>query len=175
MSALDLADIQGGILRAYGRQGFPKARYFFLTIRKPEAGRHFVETLRPRITTAARWKNPGREEPLLRTRNPRVKDVVRAEGAPDYPGEVQLIKPKVALNIAFTFPGLQALEVAACDRRIPARLSRRGARDRRRRDAVGFQPQWHFYGLPQAASERRCVPEFHDRDGRAVRRRCRHR
>ncbi|MEA3013634.1 MAG: hypothetical protein QOD42_2179 [Sphingomonadales bacterium] len=111
MSALDLADIQGGILRAYGRQGFPKARYFFLTIRDAAKGRHFVETLRPRITTAARWKNPGREEPLLRTRNPRVKDVVRAEGAPDYPGEVQLIKPKVALNIAFTFPGLQALDV----------------------------------------------------------------
>lgn len=111
MSALDLADIQGGILRAYGRQGFPKARYFFLTIRDAAKGRHFVETLRPRITTAARWKNPEREEPLLRTRNPRVKDVVRAEGAPDYPGEVQLIKPKVALNIAFTFPGLQALDV----------------------------------------------------------------
>jgi deferrochelatase/peroxidase EfeB len=111
MSALDLADIQGGILRAYGRQGFPKARYFFLTIRDAAKGRHFVETLRPRVTTAARWKNPEREEPLLRTRNPRVKDVVRAEGAPDYPGEVQLIKPKVALNIAFTFPGLQALDV----------------------------------------------------------------
>lgn len=108
MTALDLADIQGGILRAYG---FPKARYFFLTIRKPEAGRHFVETLRPRITTAARWKNPDREEPLLRTRNPRVKDVVRAQGVPDYPGEVQLIKPKVTFNIAFTFPGLLALEV----------------------------------------------------------------
>ena len=30
---LDLADIQGGILRAYGRQGFPKARAFFLTVR----------------------------------------------------------------------------------------------------------------------------------------------
>ena len=111
MSALDLADIQGGILRAYGRQGFPKARYFFLTIRDAAKGRAFVETLRPRITTAARWKNPDRGEPLLRTRNPRVKDVVRAEGVADYPGEVQLIKPKVALNIAFTFPGLLALDV----------------------------------------------------------------
>src|SRR3954469_13961695 len=102
---LDLADIQGGILRAYGRQGFPKARYFFLTIRDPQKGRHFVEQLRPRITTAARWKNPNRKEPLTRTWNPRVKDVVRAEGVPDYPGEVQLIKPKVAINIAFTFYG----------------------------------------------------------------------
>ena len=106
-----LADIQGGILRAYGRQGFPKARCLFLTIRDPVKGRHFVEQLRPRITTAARWKNPERGEALTRTRNPRVKDVVRAEGAPDYPGEVQLMKPKVTFNIAFTFFGLVALEV----------------------------------------------------------------
>ncbi|HWI85208.1 MAG TPA: hypothetical protein VNT42_02635, partial [Sphingomonas sp.] len=111
MSMLDLADIQGGILRAYGRQGFPKARYFFLTIRDAAKGRAFVESLRPRITTAARWKNPERGEALLRTRNPRVKDVVRAEGVPDYPGEVQLMKPKVAINIAFSFTGLFALEV----------------------------------------------------------------
>ncbi|MEI9928915.1 MAG: hypothetical protein WDN44_16045 [Sphingomonas sp.] len=111
MTALDLADIQGGVLRAYGRQGFPKARYFFLTVRDAAKGRRFVDTLRPRITTAARWKNPNREEPLLRTYNPRIKDVVRAEGVPDYPGEVQLIKPKVALNVAFTFYGLLALGV----------------------------------------------------------------
>ncbi|MDB5693046.1 MAG: hypothetical protein JWO81_2109 [Alphaproteobacteria bacterium] len=110
-AALDLADIQGGILRAYGRQGFPKARYFFLNVRDPAKGRAFVEALRPNITTAARWKNPDRGEPLLRTRNPRVKDVVRAEGVPDYPGEVQLMKPKVAINIAFTFYGLAALQV----------------------------------------------------------------
>lgn len=110
-TVLDLADIQGGILRAYGRQGFPKARYFFLTIRNPVKGRRFVEALRPRITTASRWKNPDRGEPLLRTRNPRVKDVVRAEGIADYPGEVTLLKPKVAINIAFTFYGLLALEV----------------------------------------------------------------
>jgi hypothetical protein len=108
---LDLADIQGGILRAYGRQGFPKARYFFLTIRDAQKGRAFVEALRPRITSAARWKNPDRGDPLLRTRNPRVKDIVRAEGVPDYPGEVQLLKPRVAINLAFTFPGLIALDV----------------------------------------------------------------
>jgi len=110
-AALDLADIQGGILRAYGRQGFPKARYFFFTVRDAAKGRAFVEALRPRITTAARWKNPERGEPLLRTRNPRVKDVVRAEGLPDYPGRVELLKPKVAINIGFTFTGLFALGV----------------------------------------------------------------
>ena len=103
-------------------RAFPKARYFFLNIRDAKKGRAFVEALRPTITTAARWKNPDRGEPLVRTRNPRVKDVVRAEGVPDYPGEVQLMKPKVTINIAFTFQGLFALERADAD---PARHARR--------------------------------------------------
>ncbi|MET0246200.1 MAG: hypothetical protein ABW182_05565 [Sphingomonas sp.] len=107
---LDLADIQGGILRTYG-DGFPKGRNFYLTVRDARKGRAFVEALRPKITTAARWKDPNREEPLLRTRNPRVKDIARAEGLPDYPGRVQLWKPKVTLNIGFTFMGLLALGV----------------------------------------------------------------
>lgn len=107
---LDLADIQGGILRTYG-DGFSKGRNFYLTIRDAQKGRAFVEALRPRITTAARWKDPEREEPLVRTRNPRVKDIARASGAPDYPGRVQLLKPKVTLNIGFTFMGLLALGV----------------------------------------------------------------
>jgi hypothetical protein len=66
---LDLADIQGGILRTYG-DGFPKGRNFYLMVRDAKRGRAFVEALRPRITTAARWKDPDREEPLVRTRNP---------------------------------------------------------------------------------------------------------
>ena len=111
MRALDFADIQGGILRAYGRQGFPKARYFFLTVRDAVQGRRFVWELRPHVTTAARWNDPARGEPLMRSRHPRVIDAIRARGVADYPGEVQLSKPKVALNIAFTFYGLLALGV----------------------------------------------------------------
>lgn len=107
---LDLADIQGGILRTYG-DGFPKGRNFYLTVRDARKGRAFVTALLPKITTAARWKDPNRQEPLLRTRNPRVKDIARAEGEPDYPGRVQLMKPKVTLNIGFTFMGLLALGV----------------------------------------------------------------
>lgn len=107
---LDLADIQGGILRTYG-DGFPKGRNFYLTVRDAKKGRAFVTALLPKITTAARWKDPNREEPLLRTRNPRVKDIARAEGVPDYPGRVQLMKPKVTLNIGFTFTGLLALGI----------------------------------------------------------------
>src|SRR5581483_2965466 len=106
MPLLDLADIQGGILRAYGRLGFPKGRAFFLTVTDAGEGRRFVERLRPRITTAARWVNPKRGEPLLRTRRPKLTDAIRAAGIADYPGEVQLVKPKVAINVGFSFLGL---------------------------------------------------------------------
>ena len=108
---LDLADIQGDILRAYGRQGFPKARYFFFNVRDAVKGRGFIEALRPRITTAARWENPKQGRPFQRGHHPRVVDTVRAQGLPDYPGEVRLTKPKVAINIAFTFTGLLALGI----------------------------------------------------------------
>jgi deferrochelatase/peroxidase EfeB len=111
MRELDLADIQGGTLRAYGRLGFPKARYFFLTVHDGAKGRRFVEALRPDVTTAARWVDPTRGEPLLRTRHPKLTDAIRAEGIADYPGAVQLVKPKVAINVAFSFLGLLALEV----------------------------------------------------------------
>jgi hypothetical protein len=40
-----------------------------------------------------------------------VKDIARAEGVPDYPGRVQLEKPKVTLNLGLTFYGLLALGV----------------------------------------------------------------
>jgi deferrochelatase/peroxidase EfeB len=111
MRELDLADIQGGILRAYGRLGFPKARYFFLSVNDAEKGRGVVEALRPHITTAARWVDPTRGEPLLRTRHPKLTDAIREQGIDDYPGVVQLVKPKVAINLAFSFLGLLALGV----------------------------------------------------------------
>jgi deferrochelatase/peroxidase EfeB len=111
MRELNLADIQGGILRAYGRLGFPKARFFFLTVHDAAKGRDFVEALRPFVTTGARWVNPNRGEPLLRTRHPKLTDAIRAQGIEDYQGEVQLVKPKVAINVAFSFLGLLALEV----------------------------------------------------------------
>jgi len=39
---LDLLDIQGNILRAYGRFGYPVARYVFLNVRNAAKGREFV-------------------------------------------------------------------------------------------------------------------------------------
>ncbi|MCA8878649.1 MAG: peroxidase [Rhodobacteraceae bacterium] len=73
---LNLDDIQGNITRAYGRFSFPFARYFFLNIADADAGRRFIELVRPRVTTAAYWGDT---------------------------------KPKVTLNIGFTFFGLYAL------------------------------------------------------------------
>ena len=54
-SKLELADIQGGILTAYGRLGFPKARYLLLHVRDAAAGRAAIEFIRQNVTTALRW------------------------------------------------------------------------------------------------------------------------
>lgn len=52
---LNLDDIQGNVVRAYGRYSFPFARYFFFNIADPQAGRNFVDKVRGVVTTAARW------------------------------------------------------------------------------------------------------------------------
>ena len=53
--SLNLNDIQGNVLRAYGRYSFPFARYFFLNIAKPHEGRAFIDAVRHHVTTSARW------------------------------------------------------------------------------------------------------------------------
>ncbi|NSX54609.1 Dyp-type peroxidase [Parasulfitobacter algicola] len=53
--SLNLDDIQGNVTRAYGRFSFPFARYFFLHIANCEAGRNFVDIVRRKVTTSARW------------------------------------------------------------------------------------------------------------------------
>ena len=84
--SLDATDIQGNILRGYGRQGFPKARFIFLHVGEAKAGRAFVEAIGPKVTTAVRWQSQA-----------------------EYPGEVIQTRPKVTFNIAFNFYGLLAL------------------------------------------------------------------
>jgi len=76
---LNLDDIQGNVTRAYGRFSFPFARYFFLNIRDPDAGRDFVNRMRCKITTARRWTKED--------------------------------KPKVTMNIGFTYTGLAKLKL----------------------------------------------------------------
>src|ERR1700693_5252335 len=88
--ALDLADIQGNILSAYGKLGFPKGRLITLHVDDAALGRKFVNALLPGITTALRW-------PSHRSKIPT--------------GAVRVPRPEVAVNIAFSFYGLVALEI----------------------------------------------------------------
>lgn len=84
---LNLADVQGNILTAYGRQGFPKGRFFVLNVRDGAKGRKLLLDLLPEVTSGLRW--------------PSRKDIPTEE--------VVATRPKVALNFGFTFWGLLAL------------------------------------------------------------------
>ena len=61
--ALNLDDIQGNVTRAYGRYSYPRARYFFLHVAEPAAGRRFVDRVRGKVVTAARWAE-GEKPPV---------------------------------------------------------------------------------------------------------------
>ncbi len=76
---LDLTDIQGNIVKAYGSFGFVKARYLFLRIDDGDKGRGFVDRITKKVTSAERWEKNA--------------------------------SPSVTTNIAFTYTGLQALEL----------------------------------------------------------------
>ena len=82
ISKLDLPDIQGNIVKAYGRYGFPRARYVFYQINDSTKGRKFVENVTPLVTTSVPWSE-------------------------DKPKNV----PAVAVNIAFTYQGLKHLDI----------------------------------------------------------------
>ncbi|HUB63434.1 MAG TPA: hypothetical protein VL996_03165 [Methylocella sp.] len=87
--SLDLADIQGNILTAYGKQGFPKGRFMLYRVERADLARRFITGLLPMITTALRW--------------PSAQDI------PTGPAEVP--RPEVTVNIAFTWHGLLALGI----------------------------------------------------------------
>lgn len=80
---LDLLDIQGNVVRAYGRYNFPFARYVFLNIRDAARGRVFVGAVTEKVTTAVRW----------------------GEG----PNPIE--KPLSTVNIGFAYQGLKELEL----------------------------------------------------------------
>ena len=91
---LDLADIQGNILMAYGRQGFPIGRLILLHVNqgREQQARDFLDRLRQQVTTAELW-------PSSRTKRLQESNRITAT------------KPDVAINIGFTFYGLIALGV----------------------------------------------------------------
>ena len=82
-TALDLPDIQGDVVRPYGRFGFPFARYVFFNIREASRGRAFLGAVAAGVTTAATW-NVGP--------NP-------------------IPKPTDTANVALTYQGLKRLEL----------------------------------------------------------------
>jgi deferrochelatase/peroxidase EfeB len=90
---LDLADIQGNVLSAYGRLGFPIARCILLHVNKGKAAqaRNFLDELRLKVTTAELWDSS------------KTKSLPAAA--------VTASRPDVAVNVAFTFMGLLALGV----------------------------------------------------------------
>ncbi len=90
---LDLADIQGNIVRAYGRFGFPHARYFFFNIPQVDFGRAFLRRLETRITTAERWA-----------------------GGPDDTDQKGIPKPAVTLNMGLSYAGIRAIDVPVATR-----------------------------------------------------------
>ena len=92
---LDLADIQGNILTAYGKQGFPKGRFITLHVHNAEAGRQFLRELFEHVTTALRW-------PSSKDSAPRATHFMSG-GVPQ--------RPSCTVNVAFTFWGLFALQV----------------------------------------------------------------
>ena len=96
-SALDLADIQGFILRGYR---MPMVRHFLLTVGTPAQARKQLgglvsggESDAPQITTAADWH------------------VGFAPGPGDNPAAAPRRKPDYCLNLGITWPGLVALEI----------------------------------------------------------------
>jgi len=119
---LDLLDIQGNVLKAYGRFSFPYARYVLLRVCHSEQGRKFVGAVARQVTTAVTWgEGPG-----------------------------QIPKPVATTNIAFTFAGLRALGLPEASLRgFPSEFM---MGMKRRKDILGdngpsapeqWDPVWH--------------------------------
>jgi deferrochelatase/peroxidase EfeB len=64
ISNMDLGDIQGNIVKAYGRFGFPVARYIFYNVSSAEVGRQFVTDVTPLVTTSIPWPDASRIPPV---------------------------------------------------------------------------------------------------------------
>jgi deferrochelatase/peroxidase EfeB len=101
-SSLNLADIQGFILRGYR---MPMVRHFLLTVGVPAQARKLLarfvsgdESDAPQITTAEDW-HVGFEP-----------------GPGDNPSEAPRRKPDYCLNVGITWPGMLALEI---QQRVP--------------------------------------------------------
>jgi len=64
VAGLDLADIQGDILRAYGND-YAHTTYVFVRVGEPRAGQAFLRALLPRVTNAQPWPAGRKPESAL--------------------------------------------------------------------------------------------------------------
>ena len=83
---LNLADIQGNVIRAYGHAGYWYARYLFFRIDDAGKARAFLTQVAERVTSSMH-ADPKRN--------------------------TQQVTPDATTNVAFTFAGLQAIELPA--------------------------------------------------------------
>lgn len=81
---LDLTDIQGNVVKAYGHFAYLSARYLFFKIEHATAAREFLMKLSEKVTSGV------------------YADSKRYTG---------INKPDVTTNVAFTFAGLRAIEL----------------------------------------------------------------
>ena len=77
--SIDLADLQGDILRAYGN-AYAHTAYLFFRIDDAGAGRAWLRALLPRVTTGEPW---GDEKPTTTLNLAVTADGLRALGLPD--------------------------------------------------------------------------------------------
>ena len=129
-SALDLADIQGFVLRAYT---MPMVRHFLLTVGAPAQARRQLARLVsgdesdvPQITTAEDWH------------------VGFAPGPGDDLADAPRRTPDYCLNIGITWPGLVALEVEATRANALVRVLRRVRRRSRATRGAGRRHRSKF-------------------------------
>jgi Dyp-type peroxidase family len=125
---LDLPDIQGNIVRAYGGS-FPKARYLTVHFRDAEAGRAFVQAVVPRVTTAVKWTTPSKD----------AKKAYPSDG-----GATTIEKPRVCVNVAFSHRGLAALRLptATLSAMPPEFVDGMARRARILGDRAAWEPVW---------------------------------
>ena len=64
MAGIELTDIQGDILRAYGND-YLRTNYVFFRAEAPDSGRAFLRALLPRVTNAQPWPAGPKPESAL--------------------------------------------------------------------------------------------------------------
>ncbi len=97
MTKLDVYDIQGNLLKAYGRFGFPFARYVFFEFHDVDKACGFIKKIVPLVTNASPWEKPKEKKPK--------EENSKTSNAPDS----KIAIPKVTTNIAFSYQGLKNL------------------------------------------------------------------